>query len=85
MSGYLDPEETDAHIDSVVTNVLKTFRASGTPEDLERLGAQRQEIPREIDRALLVDLSNAIGVSDLNDKLRVRLRSRFWEIYDEAG
>jgi hypothetical protein len=84
MPGSVDAKETEAHIDSVVTNVLTTVRASGTPEDLEKLAAQRPSIPREIDRALLLDLSDALGVSDLNDKTRHRLRERFWEKYDEA-
>ena len=45
--------------------------AGGTPKS-------RPSVPRDLDRALLVDLSDALDVYDLTDPIRYRLRERFW-------
>lgn len=78
----IDAIELDERIDSVVHNVLATFDASATREDREALASGRPSIPREIDRALLFDLSEALDLTDLDDRIRFRLRDRFWEIHD---
>lgn len=80
--GYEDVDEYAEQIDAVVANVLDTFRTSANPGDMADLETGRPSIPREIDRALLLDLSDALDVYDLSDQVRFRLRSRFWEKLD---
>jgi uncharacterized LabA/DUF88 family protein len=83
--GYEPPESYDVEIDAVVTRVLKTFLLSATPQDLADLARSRPSIPRDIDRALLTDLSESLGVYDLPDPVRFRLRDRFWETHEEQS
>ena len=80
--GYQDADAYAEEIDAVVSNVLEAFRISSSPQDKADLEAGRPSIPREIDRALLMDLSDALDVDDLSDQVRVRLRARFWEKLD---
>ncbi len=81
---YAEPEDVEERIDAVVRSLLTSLRTSAVPDDLESLLHGRPSIPREIDKALLLDLSDALGLYDLNDTVRYALRSRFWEIYDES-
>lgn len=83
--GYDSPDEYEAEIDAVITKVIASFRQSASPLDVTNLTAGRPSIPREIDKALLVDLCEALGIYDLSDPVRFRLRDRFWEKLDEAG
>ncbi|MEU8821372.1 NYN domain-containing protein [Actinoplanes sp. NPDC048796] len=85
LNGFTTPGYEDAEqIDSVVTNVLATFRRSATAEALAELVAGRPSIPRDIDKALLTDLSDRRGGIDLDEMVRHKLRTRFWEKYDEG-
>ncbi|MCW2140001.1 NYN domain-containing protein [Actinoplanes cyaneus] len=79
-----DPTVLAEQIDSVVTNVLATFRRSATAEALTELMVARPSIPREIDKALLTDLSDRLGGVELNETVRHMLRTSFWEKYDEV-
>jgi hypothetical protein len=81
---YADSAELAEQIDSVVNNVLTTFRRSATPEALAELTAGKPSIPRDIDKALLTDLSDRCGGIDLSEAVRHKLRAQFWEKYDEA-
>lgn len=83
--GYDSPDEYETEIDAVVTKVIASFRQSAAPIDVATLDAGRPSIPREIDRALLLDLCEALDIYDLSDPVRFRLRDRFWESFDEAG
>ena len=83
VGSYAPPEDVEERIDAVVRSLLTSLRTSAVPDDLESLLHGRPSIPREIDKALLLDLSDALGLYDLNDTVRYALRSRFWEIYDE--
>lgn len=76
-------EPDDGQIDKVITNVIESFRNSASAEARNALHDGRPSIPPDIDKALLVDLSDVVGTYDLSDPVRVRLRSRFWQIYDE--
>lgn len=84
-SGYEPPETHDDEIDAVVTRVLQAFAQSATSQAMADLAGNRPSIPREIDRALLTDLSDSLGVYDLRDPVRFRLRDRFWEKYEELS
>ncbi len=81
--GYDDPEEYDTEIDAVVAKVIASFRQSATAADHVDLVRGKPSIPREIDRALLQDLCEALDIYDLSDPVRFRLRDRFWEKIDE--
>jgi uncharacterized LabA/DUF88 family protein len=81
---YEDPAELAEQIDSVAANVLATFRRSATPEALAELTAGKPSIPRDIDKALLTDLSDRLGEIDLSESVRHKLRGQFWEKFDEA-
>jgi uncharacterized LabA/DUF88 family protein len=84
LTGYHEEPE-DAQIDHLITNVIKSFRNSAGVEELKALAAGRPTIPPDIDKALLLDLSDAVGTYELSDPVRVRLRSRFWQNYDELS
>ena len=81
LPGYGLPDDYTDEIDAVVKNVLDSFRKSATPEDVAALMGGRPSIPRDIDRALLLDLCDALGDYDLSDSVRFRLRDRFWELF----
>lgn len=53
-------------------------------QEIDEIVKARPSIPREIDRALLVDLCDASGVYDLDDQTRHELRRRFWDAVDDA-
>jgi len=72
-------EKFEDQIQEVVRNVVSTFKESATPEDLAALERARPSIPRDIDSALLMDLSDVTGFYDLSDDVRYRLRAAFWE------
>lgn len=86
LPGYGHDGEADEEglIDEVVMRVLASFRESATAEEKLELDRARPSIPREIDRALLLDASVAMQVYDLDEDSRYRLRARFWEKYDEG-
>lgn len=81
--GYDALGDVEAEVDVVVRQVLGSYLKSATPADVGRLAAGKPFIPSEVDRALLLDLSDGLGTYDLSDEARHRLRSRFWEIFDE--
>ncbi|MFT4124487.1 MAG: NYN domain-containing protein [Microbacteriaceae bacterium] len=83
--GYGSPEEYDSEIDTVTTNVIESFRQSASPDEVAELLAGRPSILPEVDRALLLDLSEALGTYALSVPLRFRLRHRFWEVYDRLS
>lgn len=81
---YAGTTEADltAALDTVVPDALAAFTASATPADLTALHAGRPSIPRELNRALLADLSDKLGVYTLSDSERFALRNRFWAHVD---
>ncbi|WP_308124177.1 NYN domain-containing protein [Mycolicibacterium xanthum] len=82
---FLPDEPDDEQIDQVVANVIDSFRNSADAEAKNALSDGRPSIPPDIDKALLLDLSDAVGSYELSDLVRVRLRSRFWQKYDELS
>lgn len=83
-TNHEEPPDLAEQIGSVVTNVLTTLRSSATPEALAELTAGKPSIPRDIDKALLTDLSDRLGEVDLSEAVRHQLRLRFWDQYDQA-
>lgn len=72
-------------IDGVATKAFNSFSNSATGEGLSALESGRPSIPRDLDRALLLDLSQALATSNLSDTIRTQLRRRFWEIADSTA
>lgn len=84
-AAYLAPEykhdndELNAIIDDVTRRAYDAWATTATSAQKTELLDGRPSIPRDLDRALLVDLSAALGDYNLSDRIRVALRSRFWE------
>lgn len=84
MDGGHSPDEVDEIIDRVTTRVLESWLQGATYDQRQELVEGRPSIPPDVDRALLVDLSEALGVYELSHKVRIRLRARFWERLEEG-
>ncbi|XVX21131.1 NYN domain-containing protein [Actinomycetota bacterium] len=69
---------TDESIDAVARQVVTAWCTTATPQALAELKASRPQIPAELDRVLLVDLSSHTEAYDLDESTRFRLRERFW-------
>ncbi len=78
-----DEAITSEAIDAVTRQVLDGWCASASPASLQALKEARPMIPGDLDRALLVDLSNRSGVYDIPDDARYALRDRFWTLVDK--
>ncbi|WP_039789055.1 NYN domain-containing protein [Actinoalloteichus spitiensis] len=83
--GLWADEEITEKIDQVVDKVLRAWWDGDDVGRGSELAASRPSIPKEVDRALLLDLSDALGIEDLADSVRFRLRARFWERVDAGG
>ncbi|EEN89124.1 NYN domain-containing protein [Rhodococcus qingshengii] len=84
--GYWDDNDEQGQlIDDVVTRVLASFQKSATGDDQLELRRARPSIPPDIDRALLLDACEVIQKCDLDERIRYRLRARFWMKYDEPS
>lgn len=75
-------EEVVRSIDGIARKVVAAFRTSVSTEELVALEAGRPSIPRDVDRALLRDLSEALDTDNLDEEVRTQLRKRFWEMVD---
>lgn len=82
---YYPDEPDDEQIDQVIAKVIGAFRSSASADAKTTLAAGRPSIPPDIDKALLLDLSDIVGSYELSDPVRVRLRGRFWQKYDELA
>lgn len=78
-----DPAELTAMIDQVAQKAYDAWSATATSDQKAELANGKPSIPRDLDRALLVDLSAAVGDYNLSDAVRVQLRSRFWDTVDK--
>ncbi|GGK66990.1 NYN domain-containing protein [Nocardia camponoti] len=82
MPGFTQEDEAECTpdtIDAVVDKVVSTFVHSASADDLAQLRRDRPSIPRDIDRALLLDAAQVTGVYDLSEYTRYQLRERFWK------
>lgn len=87
MPGYEAPEDVnryDEEIDAVVRQVYTAFRLSASDGTIAALKSAQPSIPSDIDRALLVDIADALGINNLPEPIRFRLRDRFWDHVDHA-
>lgn len=75
-----DLEET---VDLVVRRVVTAWLQSADSSARAALREERPYIPRDIDRALLIDLSGDLGIYDIDDHTRYLLRDHFWPVVEE--
>jgi uncharacterized LabA/DUF88 family protein len=71
-------------IASVVKGVVDSFLASATESEKTEMAKAKPDIPREVDRALLLDLAHRMDDYDLSDSIRKVLRAQFWEALEQA-
>ena len=76
----VDPEEEERLVDEVCASVLESWARGASDSARDNLLRGEPTIPSEIDRALLVDLSNRLGIYALDEPTRHILRSRFWVV-----
>jgi hypothetical protein len=76
----VDPQEEERLVDEVCASVLESWARTASDEAQGTLLRGEPTIPSEIDRALLVDLSNRLGIYALDEPTRHILRSRFWVV-----
>jgi uncharacterized LabA/DUF88 family protein len=73
-----DPAELSAAIVQVATKTYEAWAKSATAAQRDELLRGHPSIPRDLDRALLIDLSDVLDEYTLSDPTRVELRSKFW-------
>lgn len=86
-AGYdaFDGEPIDqAVIEEVCDAVLNTWSTRANAADRAELARGRPIIPGDIDRALLLDLSDRARRYDLDEETRILLRQVFWDRADRA-
>jgi hypothetical protein len=76
----VDPQEEERLVDEVCASVLDSWARGASDTARGELLRGEPTIPSEIDRALLVDLSNRLGIYALDEPTRHILRSRFWVV-----
>ncbi|MDR1798971.1 MAG: NYN domain-containing protein [Bifidobacteriaceae bacterium] len=81
----LPKEEVDKAIEEVVGRVVQSLLDSLTKEAQAEILEAWPSIPREVDRTLLLDLSNSLDYYDLSESIRYRLRGQFWKGFKEAA
>jgi len=76
----VDTEALTETVDGVVRQALGAWQLTNTPTEVRQLLQDRPNIPQALDRALLNDLSTALGIYELDEPTRFLLRRRFWEL-----
>jgi uncharacterized LabA/DUF88 family protein len=76
------PADVDRVVDEVAAGVIETWSKTITEAERRTVLAERPSIPRELDKALLMDLSDRLGVYDIDERLRFMLRQAFWRHLD---
>lgn len=74
----------EALIRQVADRVLDAFVATATEGGLAELLRAKPSIPADIDRALLMDLSDALDIYDVPEPVRYRGRQFFWDAADRS-
>ncbi len=76
--------EDEKTVQHVVDRVVSTWLSTASSEQRSQLTAGRPSVPRELDRALLLDAAAAFNSYDLDEVIRQQLRARFWDQIDVA-
>ena len=77
---HVDPAEEERLVDEVCAGVLDMWVKRASDDEVSGLLDNEPQIPGDIDRALLVDLSTRLNSYALDEPIRHILRSRFWHI-----
>ncbi|MDR0366687.1 MAG: NYN domain-containing protein [Bifidobacteriaceae bacterium] len=77
-------QEVSNAIDNVVSGVVKSLLSSTSEEQRADMIKAKPSVPREVDRALLLDLAERLNDYDLSDRTRFQLRQRFWDEFATA-
>lgn len=85
LDGSADSEQFFAAADAVVQAVFDSFRKSSGVEEFITLKQGKPSIPRDLDRALLLDLCERLSIYDLSDEQRFYMRQKFWEVVDHSS
>lgn len=83
MQDWSSTEISVEDIDTVARKVVEGWCRTATPTLLTKLRARRPDIPGDLDRALLMDLSTRSDVYDIPEGARYVLRDRFWQLVDK--
>lgn len=87
-SSYLAPAFDDDHVDDVIEEVchgvVRTWDRNASTADRAGLWDGRPSIPADLDRALLMDLSDRLKIYDIEEGMRFRLRSHFWNAVEAS-
>ena len=75
--------DEEAAITAVSHAVVESWIRTASPSVRADLLQRKPSIPPELDRALLVDLSGRLGVYEISEPTRFRLRTRFWDAAEE--
>ena len=79
-SGYPEPEPEV--LEGVALKLAAAWYLSATPAQIEAVTEGRPQIPAEVDRVLLHDATDVLGIVDLSTETRFALRRAFWRAYD---
>lgn len=77
---HVDPAEEERLVDEVCAGVLDMWVKRASDDEVSGLLDNEPQIPGDIDRALLIDLSTRLNSYALDEPIRHILRSRFWHI-----
>lgn len=79
-----DQDHVDEVIDEVCRGVVRTWERNASLADRTALRDGRPSIPADLDRALLMDLSDRLKTYDVEESMRFRLRSNFWNAVEAS-
>jgi uncharacterized LabA/DUF88 family protein len=77
-------DQINSAIQDVVKGVVHALLSSTSPEERGDIIKARPSVPREVDRALLLDLAESLNDYDLSDRTRFQLRQEFWNAFDKV-
>lgn len=87
-TSYVAPEFDEDHVDEVIDEVchrvVRTWERNASVVDRAALRDGRPSIPADLDRALLMDLSDRLKMYDIEEGMRFRLRSHFWDAVESS-
>jgi uncharacterized LabA/DUF88 family protein len=81
-AGADEAQRAAAAITAAAKRTWAAWKLTATDDQQQELVTGRPSIPGDLDRALLVDASEALGIYTLNDRIRVQLRADFWDAFD---
>jgi uncharacterized LabA/DUF88 family protein len=84
INGVGDAEIGPVEIDAVARRVVESWCLTASPESLVELRSRKPNIPSDLDRTLLVDLSAASGSYDIDEQSRHAIRERFWRLVEQV-